>query len=250
MPRGRCHFALLSTLHVRLRDSCPRAAEIADRYLPDFLAGAVAPDGLRHFARLGKYGTHFYEEDRRETWGKAVSGMFEHHPDLSDPRELRDRDLALLLGYISHLTVDEAFRDAVTYQTHALGDDFRPTVRGLWAIVDRLPIEYDGPDDVIRSFDPSEDLGFIQHRAVADFLELSRPWASTRDPWDIERVFLKMVRWRGGEDEARLEWEDNLELARPLLDDNRLARFVDLSVEYGEKAVMAYLDGAYAKPRT
>lgn len=248
MPRGRCHFALISTLHGRLRETCPSAAEIADEHLPNLLAGSIAPDGLRYFAKLGKFGTHFYSEDRQETWGKAVSGMFEHHPDLSDPRELSRPDIALILGYISHLTVDEAFRDAVTYQTHALGGDFRPTVRGLWAMVDRLPIDYDDPGSPIDEFDRTDNIGFIQCRAVADFLNLSRPWAMAEDPWEIEEVFLKMVRWRGGEEEAREAWLGDLEKARPLLDEDRMNRFVDLALEYGDREISRYLAGGYARP--
>ena len=247
MPRGRCHFALLSTLHGRLRETCPSAAEIADEHLPHLFAGSIAPDGLRYFAKLGKLGTHFYTEDRPETWGKAVSGMFEQHPDLSDPRELAHPDIALILGYISHLTVDEAFRDAVTYQTHVLGSEFRPTVRGLWAMVDRLPIDYEDPDVPISEFDRSDSIGFIQCQAVADFLDLARPWATAEDPWDIEGVFLRMVRWRGSDEEARKAWLEDLERARPLLDEARMDRFVDLALEYGDREISRYLAGGYAR---
>ncbi len=248
LPRGRCHFALVSSLHGRLRETHPQAADLADEHLRHWLAGSIAPDGLRIFAKLGKFGTHFYAEDQKETWGKAVSGMFEHHPDLSDPRKLSDRDIVLILGYISHLTVDEAFRDAITYQTHALGDDFRPTVRGLWSMVDTLPIHYQDADGSIGEFDRADHVGFIQCRAVSDFLALSRPWASVEDPWAIEQVFLTMRKWRGSVEEAKRKWEEDLERARPLLDEERASRFVELALDYGDREITRYLAGEYARP--
>ena len=130
MPRGRCHFALLYEFHEALRKERPETAELTDRYLPDFLAGSGAPDGMRYIGRMGKLATHFYAEDRRDTWGKAVSGMFNTHPDLADPGKLPDQDLAIVLGYISHLTVDEAFRDTVTSHVHGI-ENWRPIIQGL-----------------------------------------------------------------------------------------------------------------------
>lgn len=247
MPRGRCHFALLSTLHAHLRRTSPDTAEFADRHLPDLMAGSVAPDAMRIVGRLGKFSTHFYAEDRKETWGKSVSGMFRHHPDLSDPSLLASADVALLLGYISHLTVDEAFRDAISYQTHVLGSDFRPTVRGLWSMVDGLPIHYENPDASIGAFDRTGGVGFIDCAAVREFLGRSRPWASASDPWEIEKIFLALIQYEGSEEEARSTWEADQERARPLLDDERMARFVSLATEYGCREIETYLDGGYAE---
>ena len=118
MPRGRCHFALLYEFHEALRRERPEVAELADKHLPEFLAGSAAPDGMRYVGRMGKWATHFYAEENKESWGKAVEGMFRAHPDLGDPTKLDSGDLALVLGYISHLTVDESFRDVVTSHVH------------------------------------------------------------------------------------------------------------------------------------
>ena len=53
MPRSRCHLALLSELHGRLREELPEAFGIADANLPDYLAGCVAPDAMRHMGGMG-----------------------------------------------------------------------------------------------------------------------------------------------------------------------------------------------------
>ena len=63
-----------------LERDLPEAGALSGRYLPELVAGSMAPDAMRLFGKMGKYGSHFYTEERRETWGKSVSGMFEAHP--------------------------------------------------------------------------------------------------------------------------------------------------------------------------
>ena len=77
MPRGRCHFALVLGLQEQLERDLPEIGALTGRYLPELVAGSMAPDAMRLLGKMGKYGSHFYAEERRETWGKSVSGMFE-----------------------------------------------------------------------------------------------------------------------------------------------------------------------------
>ena len=130
MPRGRCHFALVLGLQEQLERDLPEVGALNRQYLPDLVAGSMAPDAMRLLGKMGKYGSHFYTEDRRETWGKSVSGMFEAHPDLADYENMDPRDRVLLMGYIAHLTTDEAFRDEVTIYVHGV-EDWRPIIYGV-----------------------------------------------------------------------------------------------------------------------
>ena len=54
MPRGRCHFALLLELQARLVHEVPELGALTARYLPEFLAGSMAPDAMRSLGNLGK----------------------------------------------------------------------------------------------------------------------------------------------------------------------------------------------------
>ncbi len=246
MPRSRCHFALLGQLHNALYDQLPDIAEVVDREAPSFYAGGIAPDALRYFSDLGKFGTHFYSESRRETWGHAVSGLFDTHPDLSDPAGLPESSLALLIGYISHLTVDEAFRDEVTIHVHGT-DDWRPIINGLWSIVDEIPVEQEGLVDALAGYTGQSDVGFIIGSMVREFAELVAPWAETEDSWEAEKVFLELVGNRSPEDEAREVWAKNREKAAVFIHPDRTTRFIDTALRVGLEEVTAFVNGGYCK---
>ncbi|MBE82653.1 zinc dependent phospholipase C family protein [bacterium] len=246
MPRSRCHFALLSKLHDALKVSLPDVAAVAGRELSAFCAGSVAPDALRYFSGLGKFGTHFYSEDRKETWGKAVSGMFEAHPDLSDPGSLSERNLAVVIGYISHLTVDEAFRDVVTYQVHGV-EDWRPIIRGLWSHADEMDVGYRDLVDTVADYDGSWNVGFVDGQKVKAYLDLVAPWSDTADPWASEQGFMRLVNDKTPEVEAKVKWERNRQKAADFLDNARKEDFVKAALRLGVDEVQAYVNGGYSK---
>jgi len=244
LPRGPCHFSLLSSLHERLHRESPELAAAADMHLPEFLAGSVAPDALRYVSRMGKFGTHFYSEDREETWGRSVTGMFSAHPDLSNPQTLSEADRVLMMGYISHLAADEAFRDTVTYQLHGT-DNWQPVVEGLWSLVDELPIGYDGLGDGLDRFVRRDSVGFIRCGDVRTFIELIRPWAKCVDPWQMEQVYYMLTSRTGSLEDAHAEWFANRERARHLLDSARLDAFVESAITAAFTHVSAFVNGEY-----
>jgi hypothetical protein len=246
MPRSRCHFALLTKLHEALRSELPDIGELADRELVAFNAGGVAPDALRYFSDLGKYGTHFYSETRKETWGHAVSGMFDAHPDLSDPAGLNDSNLALILGYISHLTVDEAFRDVVTIHVHGT-EDWRPIIQGLWSMMDEIPFSSGGLSDTLAAYRGDSDVGFIAGNMVRDFVNMVGPVAETEDPWEAEKVFLKLIKDHRPEAEAQKTWLRNRESASRFVDEARTQEFVKEAVKLGLEEITAFVNGGYCK---
>ncbi|MDE2998624.1 MAG: hypothetical protein OXU79_06035 [Gemmatimonadota bacterium] len=245
MPRGRCHFALMAALHDRFHDECPEAAAFADAHTPDLLAGTCAPDGLRFVGNRGKFATHFYSDDRRETWGRSVSGLFGAHPDLADPRRLSGADVAVMLGYISHLTVDEAFRDEVTVHVYGI-EDWRPIVMGLWSMVDGFRIGNDRYLTEVHRFGRDDSVGFIDCRVVRDYLDLIKPWALEDDPWELERIFLRLRRCDMPEGEARRTWERNVAMAARFLDDDRRMRFYRAALDEGMAKTLRYLKGDFA----
>lgn len=246
MPRGRCHFALLAALHDRFRSECPEAAALADACTPAMLAGACAPDGLRFVGKQGKFATHFYTDGRKETWGRSVAGLFAAHPDLADPDRLSNEDLAVMIGYISHLTTDEAFRDEVTVHVYGV-ENWRPVISGLWSMVDEFSIDNSTYKSEIHRFGRRDSVGFIDCEVVGRYLDMVKPWAIVEDPWEVERIFLRMKRCEMREDEARRAWQDNLRLAAPFLDGRRRTRFYGSAVDSGLAETARYLEGVYAR---
>ncbi len=244
MPRGRCHFALLHDLHERLRVCHPEAADLADRHLPDFVAGSAGPDGLRFLGRRGKFATHYYTEDRRETWGKAVQGLFGVNQDIADPGQLQDADIALVMGYISHLTVDEAFRDIVTSQLHGQ-QGWRPVVKGFWSLVDELPVGYTRLADELARFSRTGCVGPIDRAILGQYLDRIRDWAIWSESWQVELLFLELTQNALPLEAARKEWGSNRQRAMGFLDERRMRRFVDRASELGTREVIRFLDGDY-----
>lgn len=245
MPRGRCHFALVLGLQEQLERDLPEVGALSGQYLPELVAGSMAPDAMRLLGKMGKYRSHFYEEDRRETWGKSVSGMFEAHPDLADYQNLDPRDRVLLMGYISHLTTDEAFRDEVTIHVHGV-EDWRPIIYGLWSYVDELPINYPGVAGVLDRFDGRGEVGFIDRETVSRFVMRARGWAENADPVVLERIFLKMI-GRSPSDDLEKRLAENRGRADAFFDENIKARFVDEAIARGRDEIGKFVSGTYSR---
>ncbi len=245
MPRGRCHFALVLELQEQLERDLPEVGALSGRYLPELVAGSMAPDAMRLLGKMGKYRSHFYEEDRRETWGKSVSGMFEAHPNLADYQNLDPRDRVLLMGYIAHLTTDEAFRDEVTIHVHGV-KDWRPIIYGLWSYVDELPINYPGVAGVLDRFDGRGEVGFIDREIVSRFVMRARGWAENADPVVLERIFLKMI-GRPPSDDLEKRLAENRGRADAFFNENIKARFVDEAIARGRDEIEKFVSGAYSR---
>lgn len=245
MPRGRCHFSLLLSLQECLKDQLPEIAVITHAHFPDFLAGALAPDAMRSMGKMGKYRSHFYAEDQPDTWGKSVSGMFATHPNLANPASLRHEDIALLLGYIAHLTTDEAFRDEVTIHVHGV-ENWRPIIRGLWSFVDELPVCRDDLGAQIDRFVRDDVLGFISCDIAGQFLRMARGWAEETDAWQNELVFLKMIGKTISPDEAHETFCSNRLLADPFWDEGRKRAFLQNALKRGMHEIEKFMGGDYA----
>ena len=53
MPRGRCHFALVLGLQELLERDLPEVGALNRRYLPELVAGSMAPDAMRLLGKMG-----------------------------------------------------------------------------------------------------------------------------------------------------------------------------------------------------
>lgn len=245
MPRGRCHFALALGLRELFERDLPEAGALIGRYLPELMAGSIAPDAMRLLGKMGKYGSHFYEEARRETWGKSVSGMFEAHPNLADYQNMDPRDRVLLMGYIAHLTTDEAFRDEVTIYVHGV-EDWRPIIYGLWSYVDGLPIDHPDLAGVLDQFEGCGEVGFIDRETVSLFLRRARGWAESEDPVVHEQILLKMM-GRPLIDDVEKRLAENRARADAFFDESIKARFVDEAIARGRDEIEKFVTGAYSR---
>jgi len=245
MPRGRCHFALVLGLQEQFERDLPEVGALSGRYLPELVAGSMAPDAMRLLGKMGKYGSHFYTEDRRETWGKSVSGMFEAHPDLADYQNMDPRDRVLLMGYIAHLTTDEAFRDEVTVHVHGI-EDWRPVIYGLWSYVDQLPIDHPDLAGVLDQFEGRGGVGFIDRETVSQFVRRARGWAESEDPVVHEQILLKMM-GRPLSDDVEKHLAENRGRADAFFDENIKACFVDEAIARGRDEIGKFVSGAYIR---
>jgi len=151
-----------------------------------------------------------------------------------------------VMGYISHLTVDEAFRDVVTCQLHGIAD-WRPVVQGLWSLVDELPVGYANVLAEIDRFCREGRVGPIDRGMVGEFLDTIRPWVMADDPLAVEQAFLEMIHRPMPEEAARQQLEAKRREGVARMDDVRRAAFVREAVRMGMGEIVRYLDGGYCR---
>ena len=149
------------------------------------------------------------------------------------------------MGYIAHLTTDEAFRDEVTIYVHGV-EDWRPIIYGLWSYVDELPIVYPGVAGVLDQFDGRGEVGFIDRKTVSRFVRRARGWAENADPVVLEQIFLKMI-GRPPSDDMEKHLAENRRRADAFFDENIKACFVDEAIARGRDEIEKFVTGAYSR---
>ena len=122
-----------------LRSSSPPAYQLVADHQGEYLAGGIAPDALRLFAGADKPSSHFYDDQRRETWERVVMEISAAHPAVADPAQLAPTGRAWMLGYLTHLATD------VAYWRHILSHlpPFPQEVGlhfGAWVLADDVPL--------------------------------------------------------------------------------------------------------------
>ena len=99
MPNLIAHLGIARSAAERL------SHPIINTNLGSFLLGSVSPD-IRIITKNKRDDTHFVDLNFQQ-WGAGIEGMFKSHPSLLDHRNLNDATKAFVIGYASHLLVDE-----------------------------------------------------------------------------------------------------------------------------------------------
>lgn len=250
MPRGRAHYAVLCRVRDRLRAEYADAYALVVGWPGDLYAGLAAPDALRLFAGRDKRSTHFYDDQRRDTWDNAVRELFRAHAEEADPRRLDPATTAWMLGYVSHLVTD------VAYWRHVIallpGPPPWEPHHGAWLLVDRLPIPSEDRLSCLGEACWEAAPAWIDREAVRSLaLFLAGRVLPPDDPWEVEIAY-----HRGGQpghpsvEELRTahlpQWQQNLIAAQAILPERQIDAFVEEAVQRSVVAIRAYLAGEFA----
>ena len=187
--------------------------------LESYLGGAISPDAhfVGHVSRLH---THFFDLEGDD----GQSGpdlMFQQHPCFCDGSELEDRTRAFIVGYVSHLIVDDTWITDIYRpffgKKSPLGGDTAANMldRLLQYEVDRLE-RLDKPRlaairEKIKSWNADMDIGIVDNTALCNWRDFV--WATTvREINDADlRLFTQsflVSRERVGMDQAELFLKD------------------------------------------
>jgi hypothetical protein len=251
VPRLRCHWALLAeTRHALLSDPSPIGPAL-DAHRNEYFAGGVAPDALRLFAGADKPSTHFYDDQRRETWDaqRVIERITSLHPDVAGPRRLPPAKQAWLAGYVAHIAADVAYWQNVLPHLPPFPERSEAH-HGAWLIADDCAL-----DSSDRSLDPeSVDYGAAPPWVEPDVVRRMLVRLQTRilvdGMWPVELAYFRgRPGTEGRSDEALLAeqlpaWESSLAQARDLIPTTAWDAFRGDAVRRACQFVRAYLDAA------
>jgi hypothetical protein len=249
MPRGRCHWALLVRTREALREALPAAYDVARRQRADYFAGGIAPDALRLFAGADKLSSHFYDDQRPETWAQIVQTIRAVHPSVADPGRLSEPTQAWMLGYLTHLLTDVAYWRHVVTKLPSFPEHMA-VHHGAWILADRAGAEIPRAE---RTLD-RERIHFqdappwIEEQAVRSLLDrLIDRLLPPDDSWEAELAYHRnRPDTRGTSDEELLAkqlplWEESLVLASAALPEQTWAAFQQDAVRGAVEAIREYL---------
>jgi hypothetical protein len=248
MPRARCHWALLTRTRDALASELPEAHGISLAHRGEYFAGGIAPDALRLFAGRDKLSTHFYDDQRSETWDRVVAAICAAHPEVRVPRRMEPPVVAWMLGYLTHVLTDVAYwRHVVTrlppFPAH-IG-----VHHGAWLLADQqLPLPAAERTLAVESvrFDlapPWVDAGAVRRMLDRVTNQILVP----NEMWATELAYFRShpeARCRS-DDELLAErvplWENHLAAARAGLPAGTWDRFVADAIASSVGAIRAYL---------
>ncbi|HEU5318487.1 MAG TPA: zinc dependent phospholipase C family protein, partial [Chloroflexota bacterium] len=219
MPRLRCHWALLAHARAALLDSDSSLAALLRDHRAEFYAGGVAPDALRIFHGADKASTHFYDDQRRETWPHVVASLTAAHPVVADPTALGPSSRAWMAGYVAHIAADVAYWDNILPHLPPFPQR-APLHHGAWLIADDVAIP-DGERDVDPDgVDYAAAPPWVDESAVRRMLARLRGRILVDGMWTVELAYVRARPEAAGksDDELLAEhlpgWEVGLAEAR------------------------------------
>ncbi|MFQ5855376.1 MAG: hypothetical protein ACE5LU_07025 [Anaerolineae bacterium] len=250
MPRAICHLSLLFSLQESLRAQRPAMAVLMERHLAATLAGLAAPDALRIFAGYDKFSTHFYHDRDPATWRRAVETMCRMRPEVSDPRCLSAHEQAFVLGYISHLTVDEAFRETVTCQLSG-NPRWQEIVPGLWSLADELSIDRPhtwagtGLAEILKRISQWDIPSLVEPEPVQRMLLVVAEAVNCHSSWERELLHRRHFGNRFDVKDSQADWERRRRMAAGFFDAVHRQAFVEEAMALGLQESCRYWDGRY-----
>ena len=247
MPRARCHWLLLVQTGEALQAARPVAFEVVSTHRGEFFAGGVAPDALRLFGGHDKPSTHFYDDQRRDTWGHVVATLCAAHPSMADPRRHERATHAWMLGYLTHVMTD------IAYWRHVLAllppfPEQAAAHYGAWMVADQvlIPLEEQRLDVAALRFDAAPP--WVAAEPVRRMLDrLTGGILAATDPTAVELAYWRNRPESQGQTDAQLlaergaAWESSLAQARALLPDSTWRAFRDDALEGAVQAIADYL---------
>jgi hypothetical protein len=242
---------MLARTRDALREASPAAYVLAQAHRGEYFAGGVAPDALRLFGGADKFSTHFYDDERPETWEQVVETIRRLHPPVARPGELPAASRAWMLGYLSHVLTD------IAYWRHVLAHLPRfpeqPELHhGAWILADQVarpPADERAVDAEAVSFAAAPP--WVREAPVRQMLaRLTGRILLPDDTWPAEVAYYRSRPDAAGRTDEELlatyrpQWEAALEAARAAIPPGAWAAFQQEAVDGAVRAVLAYLDGA------
>jgi hypothetical protein len=247
MPRARCHWALLIQTRDALRERLPGAYRVVAAHPTEFFAGGVAPDAIRLFAGRDKLSSHFYDDQREETWDRVAEAMCAAQPAVADPSRLEDPALAWILGYLTHILTDVAYWRHVIARLPRFPQE-AGIHHGAWVLADQFPIPRGerGLDVEALRFDAAPP--WVDEAAMRSMLgRIVERILAVDGMWPVELSYVRYRPELAGKSDAEAlavvlpEWEANVAAARALLPPDVWERFRLDAVEGAAGTIEAYL---------
>lgn len=220
-----------------------------------YLGGAISPDA--HFVgNVSRLHTHFFDlADDDEQSGPDL--LFQQHPCFSDGSELEDRTRAFIVGYVSHLIVDDAWTTDIYRpffgKNSPLGGDTAANMldRMLQYETDRRE-RLDKPKlaairEKIHGWDADMDIGIVDNTALCNWRDFV--WATTVREVNYAdlRLFTQsflVSRERVGVDQAELFLKDmpnKIEWVVKYVTEERLKAFRSKCINWSVEIAREYL---------
>ncbi len=247
MPRARCHWALLIRTRQALQACLPEAYDLAAAHRDEYFAGGLAPDAIRLFAGRDKLSSHFYDDQREDTWTGVVAAMCAAQPAIADPRSLAPPARAWLLGYLTHVLTDVAYWRNVLSRLPPFPAE-AGTHHGAWVLADQMAIpaaERHLNADALRYGDAPS---WVDGTAVRRMLQRVTGHILIPDGmWPVELAYARYRPDLEGIPEAEAlrrlvpDWEANLAAARAAVPDASWESFRRDAVEGAVTAIAVYL---------
>ena len=212
----------------------------------EFFAGGVAPDALRLFAGADKLSTHFYDDQRRETWDAVISTVSSLHPSVADPSRLSGAAQAWMAGYLAHIAADLAYWEHVLPHLPPFPERSEAH-HGAWLIADDCALDQDD-----RALDPERiDYAaappWVEVEAVKRMLIRLQTRILVDGMWPVELAYFRArPEAEGRQDDDLLAefqpaWESNLAQAREMIPLEAWDTFRSAAVRRACAIVRAYL---------